>query len=437
MKRITIFMALFGLPFLCLAQVGGEEKIIKVSGQFASDMKLAVVPFEDKGGTKLEMADEMTNLLQDDLLISGFFTPITNRQFIVQAEQVDRQSGRINLREWSAINAEVVVKGNYIFSGDTVTIECRAIVVSRGKQVYLKKYRDKISRWRDIIHTMADEIVFALTGEKGLARTTIAFTSTRDGKKKIYTIDAGGHNWRRINSGKGLALYPDWTPDGRSLVYTSYCYSLPWIFLDNLFTGKRRVLSHQPGLNAYPAVSPDGRWVAFSLSKDGNVEIYKMRIDGTELTRLTRTHTKVNDCSPTWSPDGREIAFTSDRRGHPQIYIMKADGTGLRRLSVEGGYNTSPDWSPRGDLIAFSSRIKGNFEICTINIRTGEVTRLTNNRDNDEDPSWAPDGRHLVYSSKRGNSTNLYIIDMVNPRPIQLTGGKDCFSPAWGPFVSR
>ena len=432
--RILFIASAFFLLFTVAAR---PEIRIKVSGQYTAQMSLAVVKFEDKGRTKPQLADGMTTILQDDLLISGFFTPVTNRKFIADAEAVDRRIGKIHLKEWSAINASVVVKSNYIFSGETVTIECRAIRVSEGKQVYLKKYRDKASRWRKIIHTMADEIIFALTGEKGLARTNIAFTSTRDGKKKIYTMDAGGHDWKRLNSGKGLALYPDWTPDGKSLAYTSYSYGLPWIFLDNLITGKRKVISRQPGLNAYPAISPDGRWVAFSLSKDGNVEIYKMRLDGTDLTRLTRTHTKINDCSPTWSPDGRKIAFTSDRRGSPQIYVMNADGGTLRRVTVEGGYNTSPDWSPRGDLIAYSSRIKGNFEICTINIRTGEVTRLTKNRNNDEDPSWAPDGRHLVYSSKQRGRTNLFIIDIANPRPIQITRGKDCFSPAWGPYSSR
>jgi len=104
---------------------------------------------------------------------------------------------------------------------------------------------------------------------------------------------------------------------------------------------------------------------------------------------------------------------------------------------MKENYNTSPDWSPRGDLIAYTSRIKGSFEICTIDIRTGEVIRLTNNWNNDEDPSWAPDGRHLIYSSRQGGRTNLFVLDIANPRPIQITTGKDCFSPAWGPYGSR
>ncbi|MFH1038695.1 MAG: Tol-Pal system beta propeller repeat protein TolB [PVC group bacterium] len=411
------------------------ETRIKVSGTYAPQMTLAVADFENGAAAGGQLSPEMTELLLDDLLISGYFTPVANRRFIADAEATDKRTGKINLKEWSAIGADVVVKGSFAVDGGAVTIECRALRTSEGRQVYLKKYRAAETGWRKIIHTMADEIVFALTGEKGLARTEIAFTSTRDGQKNIYTMEAGGHNWRRINSGRGLALYPDWSPDGRCLAYTSYSYGFPWIFLDDLATGKRRVLSAQPGLNAFPAISPDGRWGAFTLSRDGNNEIYKMRMDGSELTRLTRD--QANDCSPAWSPDGRFIAFTSDRRGTPQIYTMTADGGQIRRVTVVGSYNTSPDWSPRGDLIAFTSRIKGNFEICAINIRTGEMTQLTRNWDDDEDPSWAPDGRHLVYSSRHGKRTNLFVLDVVNPRPVQITTGKDCFSPAWGPYITR
>ncbi len=434
MKYTRLFIAAVLLFPLIVISARAETRI-KVSKMYAPQMTLAVVDFQDLGAPGGQRGSQMTRLLRDDLLITGFFTPVTNRQFVAEAEAADRQTGRINLQEWSSIGADVVVKGNFLLDGNTITIECRALRVSEGRQVYLKKYRDTDAHWRKIIHTMADEIVFALTGEKGLARTEIAFTSTRDGEKKIYTMDAGGHDWRRINSGRGLALYPDWTPDGRSLAYTSYSYGFPWVFLDNLATGKRRVLSAQPGLNAFPAVSPDGIWVALTLSRDGNNEIYKMRIDGSELTRLT--HTQANDCSPAWSPDGRNIAFTSDRRGTPQIYTMTADGGQTRRVTVTGSYNTSPDWSPRGDLIAFTSRIKGHFEICTINVRTGEVTQLTRNWDDDEDPSWAPDGRHLVYSSRHGARTNLFVLDIVNPRPIQITSGEDCYSPAWGPYTTR
>ncbi len=424
-----------GLILLLLPVSGRGQTKIKVSGRYTPHLKVAVVDFASQGGGEAGWPKEMADLLTDNLTITGFFSPVENRQFVAEAEATDRRTKKINLPEWRALGADVVVKGYFTSTGDTVTVQCQAISVSRGRTVYSRGYRDAKSRWRDIILRMADEIVFALTGEKGLARTRIAFTSAANGEKKVYTMEASGHNWRKVNSGPGLALYPAWTPDGRSLAYTGYAYSFPWIFLDNLDTGKRRVISSHPGLNAFPAISPDGRWCAFSLSKDGNTEIYKMILDGSRLTRLTNS--RANDCSPAWSPDGRWIAFTSDRSGNPQIYLMDAAGGNLRRLTRQSGYSTSPDWSPRGDLIAYTSRVGGSFDIFTVNVGTGEVIRLTGDRYQNEDPSWAPDGRHLVYSSRRGGRTGLFIIDSVNPQPVPVTGGQDCFTPAWGPFLAR
>jgi TolB protein len=419
------------------AGTGWGQTRIKVSGEYAPQLTVAVVDFEPREGSERDRGTEMADLLLGNLLITGSFTPVADPQFIADAQAVDRRTGKVNLAEWRAIGADVVVKGSLSVAGEIVTVECRAVSVSQGRQVYSRGYRDAKFRWRKIIMTMADEIVFALTGERGLSRTEIAFTSTRDGEKKIYRMEASGNNWRQINSGRGLALYPAWTPDGRALAYTGYPYGFPWIFLDNLATAKRRVLSAQPGLNAFPAISPDGRWVAFSLSRDGNTEIYKMRMDGSQLTRLTNH--QANDCSPAWSPDGRRIAFTSDRSGSPQIYVLEADGIerNVRRLTRQGGYNTSPDWSPRGSLIAYTSRLEGNFEICTVNVDTDEVARLTKSQSQDEDPSWAPNGRHLVYSSRQGRQTNLFILDSLNPRPVQITSGTDCYSPAWSPFLTR
>ncbi|MDP8237256.1 MAG: hypothetical protein P9M08_12805 [Candidatus Erginobacter occultus] len=427
---------LLGILLLPAGSVRGQTRI-KVSGEYAPQLTTAVVDFEPREAGEREPGAVMADLLLDNLLLTGFFTPVENRQFIADAEATDRRTGKVNLAGWRAIGADVVIKGSFSIAREIVTIECRAISVSQGRQVYSKGYREDRARWRKIIQTMADEIVFALTGERGLARTEIAFTSTRDGEKKIYTMEASGRNWRKLGSGRGLALYPAWTPDGRSVAYTGYAYGFPWIFLDSPAAGKRRVLSSRPGLNAFPAISPDGRWAAFSLSKDGNNELYKSRLDGSELTRLT-SH-RANDCSPTWSPDGRRIAFTSDRGGSPQIYLISAEGTEreVRRLTRQGRYNTSPDWSPRGDLVAYTSRLNGYFEICVVDVNSGEVTRLTKNRYHDEDPSWAPNGRHLVYSSRRGGRTSLFVLDSLNPRPVQVTSGQDCYSPAWSPFLSR
>jgi TolB protein len=430
MNQLSFTVAL--VPALIFSSAVFAQTRIRIRKDAAPRINVAVCLLENRGAGGDNLAREMTNVLADDLLISGFFTPLPNNAFVQEAIENDRRTGTTNLKEWAALGAEVVVKGNYALSGDRITVDCGAISVGKAQQVYSRKFANVQNKWPDTIHTIADEIVEALTGEKGLARTEIAFVSSDRGEKKIYLMDASGHNWRQINSGRGMALSPDWSPDGAKLVYTSYASGYPWAILDDLSSGERAVLSSQPGLNAFPAVSPNGKWVALTLSKDGNNEIYKITIDGKKPARLT--YGSANDCSPAWSPDGNEIAFTSDRRGTPQIYIMDADGDNVRRLTTRGAYNASPAWSPRGNLIAYTSQIEGNFEICAIDVSTGETTQLTRNWGSDEEPAWAPDGRHLVYSSRQGGTTNLYTIDIQNPEPVRITSGKDCFGPAWGPY---
>jgi len=107
------------------------------------------------------------------------------------------------------------------------------------------------------------------------------------------------------------------------------------------------------------AISPDGKQVAFVSTRDGNLELYTMHADGSEMHRLTTDH--AMDDHPTWSPDGSRIAFVSTREPAPpgrpwnRIYVMDADGSHVRRLSPEDASDFSPAWSPDGGLIAFTT----------------------------------------------------------------------------------
>ena len=84
----------------------------------------------------------------------------------------------------------------------------------------------------------------------------------------------------------------------------------------------------------------DGSKIAFSSTRDGNLEIYLMNADGTGQTRLT-TNAAI-DGEPAWSPDGSKLVFSSSRSGNGDIYRMNADGSGLLRLTTSSGIDLSP-----------------------------------------------------------------------------------------------
>src|SRR6185295_17623396 len=106
--------------------------------------------------------------------------------------------------------------------------------------------------------------------------------------------------------------------------------------------------------------------IAFSSNRDGNPEIYTMKLDNSEVTRLTNN--SVYDGEPAWSPDGTKIAFTSAREGNSDIYLMNADGSEQNRLTHTAGNDGDASWSPDGTRIAFTSVEAGNSDIFIIDV---------------------------------------------------------------------
>jgi len=184
-----------------------------------------------------------------------------------------------------------------------------------------------------------------------------------------------------------------------------------------------------------PSWSPDGQWIAFLSSEDGRFEIYKMRLDGSEVTRLTFNH--ADDWSPAWSPDGQWIAFESDQDADfPEIYKMRADGSEVTRLTFNEGSDLDPSWSPDGAWIAFASyRDSWKAEIYKMRADGSEVTRLTFNEAYDFYPSWSPDGQWIAFTSNRDGT---YKYDIYKMRPdgseaTRLTWDETVHNPSWSP----
>ncbi len=157
-------------------------------------------------------------------------------------------------------------------------------------------------------------------------------------------------------------------------------------------------------------------------------DIYQLDADGT-LTNLT-WHQALDD-QPGWSPDGREIVFRSNRDGELTLYIMAADGTNIRRLTTHAAAGGEPAWGRRG--VAFSSMQTGNSEIYILRdgVTDDAPHNLTNHPAADSQPSWSPDGERLVFISDRDGGLNLYTMraDGDDLRPV--TRGLSARYPVW------
>lgn len=166
--------------------------------------------------------------------------------------------------------------------------------------------------------------------------------------------------------------------------------------------------------------SVSGDRIAFRSLRHHNAgEIYTVRPDGTELTRLTDN--TVWEGNPEFSADGQKIVFESDRTGNRDIFIMDADGTNVVNLTNSPTYEENPTLSGNGQEVAFVSTRDGNREIYVLNIASSAVRRITNNSVQDARPSFSPDGSRIVFDSEVPSLSNRFEIFAVNADGSNLT----------------
>jgi TolB protein len=427
---------IWALVFIFVLSLSGAGRATEVflDIQRSGFQRIPVAILKFQNSIEEEVLQQIDSVLRQDLEFSEVFDLRDADGLGSPKDGPDNAS----LAQAAKVGVQGIVWGHLSRRGEELMLEAYVYETAKGQQIVATRIVGGARSVRGMAHRLADKMVFAFTGEKGIAESRIAYVSDIGGSKEAYVMDYDGAGQMHVTADRSILISPRWSPNGKQLVYTSYRGGNPDIYLLSLETGVRKRLVSFPNLNISAAFSPNGDRIAFASSREGNAEIYAIDPSGRNLKRLT--FNPGDDLSPSWSPAGTQIAFTSDRGGTPQIYIMDSNGGNVSRLTFEGDYNTSPNWSPKGDWIAYACMNgERRIHICLITPdgQTGKLLTQGGEWD-DESPSWAPNGRDLVYTSSREGKGNIYIqhLDGTGLRRLTANGGNNT-SPAWSPGYSE
>ncbi len=402
-----------------IASIAEAKVYIDVYGQSYKKITIAVPPFASEDRQRADVSD----MLGRDLDMSGFFVvaprSIMDKEFL--NEGVDKKS--IKFDQWRSLGIELLCKAVVQEKDNQFSLEAYLYDASDGTLLFAKRYRAVPAEWKRIVHRLADDIVLTVTGERGIMGSRVVLVAGDRRHRDIYVSDMDGEGIHKLTTYNNLIVSPAVSPDGKYLAFTSYKEGKPNFYVIELQTHREVYVDREDGMKT-GAAWIDKKRVAFSHTHDKLSTIYAVNVETKERKVLLRKEGILT--SPTFSPDGSKMVFVSDMYGGPNIFIKDVNGGDIKRLSYFGNYNTSPAFSPKGDLIAFVSKTEGALEICTMR-PDGSLARVLSEGGLNDSPTFSPCGRYILYSSLRGGKTRIHLMlhNGDNKRELKFTGGDE------------
>ena len=304
---------------------------------------------------------------------------------------------------------------------------------------------------------------------------SIAVDGSWAGPRRIWLIDANGLNPQQLTTESSEAvvhLLPQWSPDGKKIVYQRIERTKFDIAAVDVTTRQSIVVTNDAYRKINPAWSPSGRFIYFSSDRGGGMNVWRVAValdgkptdrpqqvttgagqdvqiaiahDGKRLAYATLRQnadlwrlplrsdgtaagspqpliaTTREDSRGAWAADATMIAFNSDRSGDMNIWVQSLSDGATRQITRGPGGDFQPNWSPDGRRIAFFSSRSGNADIWKADVATGALTQLTHARSLDINPFFSPDGSQIAYQSDASGRLELWLMRSDGSQQRQRT----------------
>lgn len=445
MRSIIKFICLISLSIVQLNSFAAFD--MELTKGIDSAIPIAIVSFATDG---VAPSENVSNIVAQDLQNSGRFEVLDQNLISQKPSQISQ----VDYQYWIDKNVDDLVIGHVKpIGGDQYKVSFTLINLFKKHKIRADNIEQSDSKnsvlatqeftvdgkqMRRLAHHISDIIYEQLTGDKGVFSTRLAYVLQKhSGTEPIYFLeisDADGYNAQPILRSSEPIMSPSWSPEGKRIAYVSFEGKRPKIYISDVVTGKRELVTSFPGINGAPAWSPDGRQLVVALSKGANPNIFSIDI-GTKSTRQLTNDLAINT-EPKWSPDGSSIIFTSDRGGSPQIYKINLNSGQVERVTFEGNYNATASYTPDGKSIVILHR-EGDrqFNISMLDLHSGTLRHLTGPGLN-ESPSVAPNGKMIVYGSTSGGQSVLGMVSTDGRVRLRLPNQQgNVQEPVWSPFL--
>lgn len=255
----------------------------------------------------------------------------------------------------------------------------------------------------------------------------VYFSSSREGTRAIWRVGVRGGKPTRVTLGTGQEGNPSISRDGKRLIYATSIHSARVALLERA-SGKSAILLEGSDTTT-PAFFPDARAIAYPARRGDDSEIVIQSLDGPRVKGDARRLTDLpGSCAkPNVSPDGRFIVFHSTFEGDRDLWVVPAAGGAAQRLTDAPSLDAIPRFSPDGRRIAFLSDRGGRQQLWTAAFAEGRLV---------EEPvlaspltiagasyDWSPRGDALVFISGDGTNEGVFIAPQdgeAEPRPLAL-----------------